>query len=126
MHTGEDRSLPVRVRPRAEAIARSAHGERLRSQSGNGPQRRGQAVVYRKAPRFGRHGAVLAKYWVIPFNSPPHYPQYNGGGERAQIEVQEGTGATKRCLSGMRPAATCGIRNRVEPVRTESPPARTG
>jgi len=33
--------------------------------------------------------AVLAKYWVIPYNSPPRYPQFNGGCERAQIEVQE-------------------------------------
>jgi len=32
--------------------------------------------------------ALLAKYWVIPFNSPPRYPQYNGGCERAQIELQ--------------------------------------
>jgi len=28
--------------------------------------------------------AVLARHWVIPFNSPPHYPRYNGGVECAQ------------------------------------------
>jgi hypothetical protein len=33
--------------------------------------------------------AVLAKYLVIPLNSPPHYPPYNGGIEQAQDEFQE-------------------------------------
>ncbi len=32
---------------------------------------------------------VLARHRVIPFNSPPHYPQYNGGVERAQGEIRE-------------------------------------
>ena len=34
--------------------------------------------------------AVLARHWVIPFNSPPHYPRYNGGVECAQREIEEG------------------------------------
>lgn len=33
--------------------------------------------------------AVLAKYLVIPLNSPPHYPPYNGGIEQAQNEFQK-------------------------------------
>lgn len=32
--------------------------------------------------------AVLAEHWVIPLNSPPGYPQYNGGIEHAQNEIQ--------------------------------------
>jgi hypothetical protein len=34
--------------------------------------------------------AVLARHWVVPFNSPPHYPRYNGGVECAQREIEEG------------------------------------
>jgi len=33
---------------------------------------------------------VLARHWVIPFNSPPRYPRYNGGVECAQREIEEG------------------------------------
>lgn len=33
--------------------------------------------------------AVLAAHWVIPLNSPPHYPPYNGGIEKAQREFQK-------------------------------------
>jgi hypothetical protein len=32
---------------------------------------------------------VLARWLVIPLNSPPHYPPYNGGIERAQRELKE-------------------------------------
>jgi hypothetical protein len=32
---------------------------------------------------------VLNEFGVIPLNSPPHYPPYNGGIERAQMEIQE-------------------------------------
>ena len=32
--------------------------------------------------------AVLNKHGVIPFNSPPYYPKYNGGTEKAQYELQ--------------------------------------
>jgi hypothetical protein len=31
---------------------------------------------------------VLARYWVIPLNSPTYYPEYNGSVERAQQELQ--------------------------------------
>ena len=31
---------------------------------------------------------VLAKYWVIPLDSPPHYPPYNGSVERGNGEVK--------------------------------------
>ena len=31
---------------------------------------------------------VLARHLVIPLNSPPHYPPYNGGMEKAQGEVK--------------------------------------
>lgn len=34
--------------------------------------------------------AVLARHWVVPFNSPLHYPRYNGGVECAQREIEEG------------------------------------
>ena len=34
--------------------------------------------------------AVLARHWVIPFNSPRHYPPYNGAAEQAQREIEEG------------------------------------
>ena len=54
-----NRSLPVRVRPRAEAIARTLGGE-LRSQgnsearyTGRGLCWRGQAIVLRGESRFG-------------------------------------------------------------------------
>lgn len=33
--------------------------------------------------------AVLDRHWVIPVNSPCAYPQYNGGVEHAQGEMQE-------------------------------------
>jgi transposase InsO family protein len=32
--------------------------------------------------------ALLARYLVIPLNSPPHYPPYNGGIERAMQEMK--------------------------------------
>jgi hypothetical protein len=31
---------------------------------------------------------VLARYWVLPLNSPPHYPPYNGGTECAVRELK--------------------------------------
>ena len=34
--------------------------------------------------------AVLARFWVISFNSPLNYPRYNGAVERAQREIEEG------------------------------------
>lgn len=34
--------------------------------------------------------AVLDRHWVVSFNSPLHYPRYNGAVERAQREIQEG------------------------------------
>lgn len=34
--------------------------------------------------------AVLARFWVLSFNSPLHYPRYNGAVERAQREIEEG------------------------------------
>jgi hypothetical protein len=33
---------------------------------------------------------VLARYFVIPVNSPPHYPPYNGAIEEAQTELKNG------------------------------------
>lgn len=33
---------------------------------------------------------VLAQYFVIPVNSPPHYPPYNGAIEEAQTELKNG------------------------------------
>src|SRR2546428_8911839 len=33
--------------------------------------------------------AVLSRWLVIPLNSPPYYPPYNGGIERAQRELKE-------------------------------------
>lgn len=32
---------------------------------------------------------VLEDHWIIPLNSPPHYPQYNGGVERSQRDIKE-------------------------------------
>ena len=32
--------------------------------------------------------AVLSRWLVIPLNSPPYYPPYNGGIERAQRELK--------------------------------------
>ena len=32
---------------------------------------------------------ILAQFWVIPVNSPLAYPQYNGGVEHAQGEIQQ-------------------------------------
>ena len=60
-------SVPVQ-KPSPEALTGSAYAASAASaclcvhadRSGNGPQRRGQAVVYRKVPRFGRHGAPTA------------------------------------------------------------------
>jgi hypothetical protein len=34
--------------------------------------------------------AVLREYFVIPVNSPPHYPPYNGAIEEAQTELKSG------------------------------------
>ncbi len=34
--------------------------------------------------------AVLKEYFVIPVNSPPHYPPYNGAIEEAQTELKNG------------------------------------
>jgi len=33
--------------------------------------------------------AVLSRWLVIPLNSPPHYPPYNGGIERSQRELKD-------------------------------------
>ena len=67
----------------------------------------GERVAHNLVDLFERHGAplflkrdngsnlnhhavnqVLAAFGVIPLNSPPHYPPYNGGIERAQMEMQ--------------------------------------
>jgi transposase InsO family protein len=41
---------------------------------------------------------VLARYWVMPLNSPPHYPPYNGGIERALRELK--TPLVEKILAG--------------------------
>ena len=67
----------------------------------------GDAVARRLEQLFRQHGAplvlkrdnganlnqhavdeVLARYLVMPLNSPPHYPGYNGGMERAVRELK--------------------------------------
>jgi len=69
---------------------------------------RGEAIAAHLEALFVRHGAplvlkrdngsplchravdaVLARHWVIALNSPPHYPPYNGGIERAGREIKE-------------------------------------
>jgi len=37
--------------------------------------------------------AVLADYFVLPLNSPVHYPPYNGAIEEAQTELKNGLAA---------------------------------
>lgn len=32
---------------------------------------------------------VMKEHWMIPLNSPPYYPQYNGGVENSQYEIKE-------------------------------------
>lgn len=68
---------------------------------------RGERVADNLLDLFARHGAplflkrdnggnlnhhainvALGEFGVIPLNSPPHYPPYNGGIERAQLEMQ--------------------------------------
>jgi transposase InsO family protein len=58
------------------------HGAPLFLKRDNGSNENGPAVK-----------RVLAKWLVIPINSPVAYPQYNGGGERAQDEIQKGLAA---------------------------------
>lgn len=49
--------------------------------------------------------ALLEKYWVIPLNSPPHYPPYNGAIENGIRQVQEALGACLPTPTRWRPAA---------------------
>lgn len=55
--------------------------------------------------------AVLAQYGVIPLNSPPHYPPYNGGMEEAQGEFKSAIRAKFRDRSWQArgPAETCDL-----------------
>lgn len=72
-----------------------------------GEQILGEAVALRLEQLFVQHGpplvlkrdngsnlnqqavdTLLARYLVIPLNSPPHYPPYNGGMERALRELK--------------------------------------
>ena len=72
-----------------------------------GEQIVGEAVARRLEQLFLQHGAplvlkrdnggnlnqhaidvVLARYWVVPLNSPRQYPPYNGGMERAVRELK--------------------------------------
>ena len=43
---------------------------------------------------------VLAQYFVIPVNSPPHYPPYNGAIEEAQTELKQGLSSKLAYKSG--------------------------
>ena len=54
------------------------HGAPLLLKRDNGKNENGTAVA-----------AVLAKWHVMPLNSPVAYPQYNGSVERAQDEIQK-------------------------------------
>jgi transposase InsO family protein len=77
----------------------------------------GESVAARLEQLFLRHGPplllkldngsnlnhqavdeVLARYLVIPLNSPPHYPPYNGGMECAVRELK--TPLVKKILAG--------------------------
>lgn len=68
----------------------------------------GPSVAKRLAALFKRYGAplilkrdngsnldcrevnaVLAEHWVLPLNSPPHYPLFNGAVERGNREIKE-------------------------------------
>ena len=83
----------------------------------------GEAVARRLEQLFVQHGAplvlkrdnganlnqqavdeVLARYLVMPLNSPPYYPRYNGGMERAIRELKTPLAAQLRA-SGPLPAA---------------------
>jgi hypothetical protein len=75
----------------------------------DGPAASGEEVAAHLESLFIQHGAplvlkrdngsnlnhhavdrVLEKYFVIPLNSPPHYPPYNGGIEQGQGEMKRG------------------------------------
>jgi transposase InsO family protein len=83
----------------------------------------GEAVAERLEQLFRQHGpplvlkrdnggnlnqeavdVVLARYWVVPLNSPRQYPPYNGGMERAIREVKAPLRAQLHA-SGPTPAA---------------------
>ena len=83
----------------------------------------GETVAARLEQLFLQHGAplvlkrdnggnlnqttvdeILARYWVVPLNSPRQYPPYNGGMERAVRELKAPLRASLR-LSGPTPAS---------------------
>jgi hypothetical protein len=88
---------------------------------------RGPAIARHLAALFRTHGAplflkrdngspfnhaavdaVLAAHGVIPLNSPPHYPQYNGAVEKGIRDLQDALG---ECLS----TAHCWQPDRLQP-----------
>jgi transposase InsO family protein len=81
-----DRALGETVAGRLEQLF-LRHGPPLVLKRDNGSNLNHQAV-----------DEVLARYLVIPLNSPPHYPPYNGGMECAVRELK--TPLVKKILAG--------------------------
>jgi hypothetical protein len=69
-----------------------ARGERVAENLAELFARRGPPLFLKRdnGSNLNHHAVneVLDEFGVIPLNSPPHYPPYNGGIERAQMEMQ--------------------------------------
>lgn len=68
------------------------HGEQIAENMEDLFERHGAPLIFKRdnGSNLNHHAVneVFAKFGVIPLNSPPYYPPYNGGIERAQLEMQ--------------------------------------
>jgi transposase InsO family protein len=70
-----------------------AHGDRVAENLSELFEQHGAPLFLKRdnGSNLNHHAvnAVLTEFGVIPINSPPYYPPYNGGIERAQREIQQ-------------------------------------
>jgi transposase InsO family protein len=68
------------------------HGEQVAANLGELFNRHGAPLFFKRdnGSNLNHHAVdeVFGEFGVIPLNSPPYYPPYNGGIERAQLEMQ--------------------------------------
>jgi len=91
-HIHHVRDLGSRFTLRALGDEALAHGEQVADNLVDLFSRQGAPLFLKRDNGSNlNHEAVdkaLGEYGVIPLNSPVHYPPYNGGIERGQLEIQ--------------------------------------
>ena len=90
LHLVQDLGSRYKLRVLGDEVL--ARGERIAENLVDLFDRYGAPLIFKRdnGSNLNHHAVneVFGEFGVIPLNSPPHYPPYNGGIERAQLEMK--------------------------------------